>query len=64
MAIFSIVFALETRFRVEIQHSDSCHNTRALFDLRYILMVDTGAWKTMKQTGFMSDFCEAECPGP
>ncbi|KAI4559073.1 hypothetical protein MJT46_013715 [Ovis ammon polii x Ovis aries] len=44
MAIFSIVFALETRFRVEIQHSDSCHNTRPLFDLRLTVTMtpDTG----------------------
>lgn len=52
MAIFSIVFALETRFCVEIQHSDACHNTRALFDLRYILMVDTGAWKKNETNRF------------
>lgn len=39
-AIFPIVFALETLFHVAIQNSDVCQDSRALFDLWYILMVD------------------------
>lgn len=33
MAIFPIVFALDTLLNVEIQNSDVCHNAGALFDL-------------------------------
>ncbi|MXQ86299.1 hypothetical protein E5288_WYG003170 [Bos mutus] len=59
MAIFSIVFALETRFCVEIQHSDVCHNTRALFDLRYILMVDMVNKRLTCQTQLKIDSASA-----